>query len=179
MIISFYKPLVGLKQKILRELKKNNFQRNVKLGCHKVETLIVRIYFKKQISDSAGSYIIKSFRPVHDRELQHHDGTRLLRADRYDELKSRQNLSDRELNEEHGIFRIHPHFLIVATAAPLPPKSSSSSSSGTTKDGRGQWLTPEMLSLFFYHRLPQMSLEEEIEVIKSMVWKIYTSIVLK
>ena len=100
-------------------------------------------------------------RLVHDRELQLHDGSRLLRPDRYDALKSKYGLTDDMLNQKYGIFRIHPKFYIIAT-------SNISHKTGSGK-GQGKWLTPEMLSLFAYHQLPQMSLQEEIDVIKSYV----------
>lgn len=47
-------------------------------------------------------------RLVHDRELQLHDGTRLLRHDRYDELLA-TGITKEEL-EESGVKRIHPAF---------------------------------------------------------------------
>lgn len=51
-------------------------------------------------------YII--FRLVHDRELQLHDGTRLLRHDRYDELV-KSGITQQQL-EESGVKKIHPAF---------------------------------------------------------------------
>ena len=50
---------------------------------------------------------------VHDRELQLHDGTRLLRHDRYDELLS-SGLAESDL-EQSGVKRIHPGFRYVDT----------------------------------------------------------------
>jgi hypothetical protein len=54
---------------------------------------------------------------VHDRELQLHDGSRLVRHDRFDEFKTRHNLSDQQLYDS-GVLRIHPAFRIVALAEP-------------------------------------------------------------
>lgn len=101
------------------------------------------------------------FRLVHDRELQLHDGKRLLRWDRYDALKYQHGYNDDELNLQHGVYRVDPKFYIVATAN--PPRLD-----GTGKS-KAQWLTPEMLTLFFYHQLPDMEMFEELEVIESFV----------
>ncbi|XP_059052100.1 von Willebrand factor A domain-containing protein 8 [Achroia grisella] len=93
-------------------------------------------------------------RLVHDRELQLHDGTRLLRHDRYDELLEAGH-SAQQLDES-GVKRIHPAFRIVALAE--PPIL-----------GRGQqWLSPEILSLFIFHEMRNLSKEEEISVINAL-----------
>ncbi|XP_026486549.2 von Willebrand factor A domain-containing protein 8 [Vanessa tameamea] len=93
-------------------------------------------------------------RLVHDREIQLHDGTRLLRHDRYDDLLS-SGLSQREL-EESGVKRIHPSFRLIALAE--PPVTS-----------RGQhWLSPEILSLFIFHEMRNLSKNEEIFIINSL-----------
>lgn len=103
-------------------------------------------------------------RLVHDRELQLHDGTRLLREDRFLEIQSKLGLSEAELGEKHQLFKIHPDFFILATAGLPRPKSESGG-----KDKQGQWLSPELLSLFFYHRMPKLTLEEEMQIISSFV----------
>ncbi|CAH2048800.1 unnamed protein product, partial [Iphiclides podalirius] len=97
-------------------------------------------------------------RLVHDRELQLHDGTRLLRHDRYDDLLS-SGLSVQNL-EESGVKRIHPAFRIVALAEP------------PTFDRGQHWLTPEILSLFVFHEMRNLSKEEEIFIINSLYGKI-------
>jgi hypothetical protein len=56
-------------------------------------------------------------RLVQDRELQLHDGRRLVRYDRFEELKTRHSLSDQQLFDS-GLLRIHPAFRIVALAEP-------------------------------------------------------------
>jgi hypothetical protein len=56
-------------------------------------------------------------RLVHDRELQLHDGRRLVRYDRFDEHKTRYSLSEEQLHDS-GLLRIHPAFRIVALAEP-------------------------------------------------------------
>ncbi|XP_045483883.1 von Willebrand factor A domain-containing protein 8 [Pieris rapae] len=93
-------------------------------------------------------------RLVHDRELQLHDGTRLIRHDRYDELIA-SGMSPKQL-EESGVKRIHPAFRIVALAE--PPVL-----------GRGpHWLSPEILSLFIFHEMRNLSKNEEIFIIDSL-----------
>ncbi|CAH0715327.1 unnamed protein product, partial [Brenthis ino] len=93
-------------------------------------------------------------RLVHDRELQLHDGTRLLRHDRYDDLLA-SGLSQKDL-EESGVKRIHPAFRIVALAE--PPILGSGQ----------QWLSPEILSLFIFHEMRNLSKNEEMFIINSL-----------
>ncbi|XP_026327671.1 von Willebrand factor A domain-containing protein 8-like [Hyposmocoma kahamanoa] len=93
-------------------------------------------------------------RLVHDREVQLHDGTRLLRHDRYDALLA-SGLTQAEL-EDSGVKRIHHAFRIVALAE--PPTL-----------GRGQqWLSPEILSLFIFHEMRNLSKNEEIFIINQL-----------
>ncbi|KAI5635774.1 AAA domain (dynein-related subfamily) domain-containing protein [Phthorimaea operculella] len=93
-------------------------------------------------------------RLVHDRELQLHDGTRLLRHDRYDELIA-SGLTQQDLDNS-GVKKIHPAFRIVALSE--PPTL-----------GRGQqWLSPEILSLFVFHEMRNLSKNEEIFIINSL-----------
>ncbi|CAK1551283.1 unnamed protein product, partial [Leptosia nina] len=97
-------------------------------------------------------------RLVHDRELQLHDGTRLIRHDRYDDLL-KSGLSPQQL-EDSGVKRIHPAFRIIALAE--PPVL-----------GRGpHWLSPEILSLFIFHEMRNLSKKEEIFIIKSLYGEI-------
>ncbi|XP_077256082.1 von Willebrand factor A domain-containing protein c12.2 isoform X4 [Temnothorax americanus] len=94
-------------------------------------------------------------RLVHDRELQLHDGKRLIRADRYDEIKKEYNRSDEEMRDR-GILRIHPAFRLIALAEPPVINSSS-----------GQWLNSELLSLFLFHEMRPLGKREEIHIIRS------------
>eukprot|EP00057_Strongylocentrotus_purpuratus_P027672 XP_011682146.1 PREDICTED: von Willebrand factor A domain-containing protein 8 [Strongylocentrotus purpuratus] len=96
-------------------------------------------------------------RLVHDREVTLFDGTRLLRHDRYEQVKQDTSLSDAELAEKL-IMRIHPSFRIIALAE--PPQVGSSSQ---------QWLNPELLTLFMYHHIKPLSMAEEMTVIQGMV----------
>ncbi|XP_017926659.1 von Willebrand factor A domain-containing protein 8 [Manacus vitellinus] len=96
-------------------------------------------------------------RLVHDRELTLYDGTRLLRKDRYQNLKEELQLSDEKLRER-STFPIHPSFRIVVLAE--PPVIGSSTQ---------QWLGPEFLTLFLFHNVRSLSKSEEIEVIKKMI----------
>ncbi|XP_049873594.1 von Willebrand factor A domain-containing protein 8 [Pectinophora gossypiella] len=93
-------------------------------------------------------------RLVHDRELQLHDGTRLLRHDRYDALLA-SGFTQQQL-EESGVKRIHPAFRIVALAE--PPVLGRSQ----------QWLSPEILSLFIFHEMRNLSKTEEIFIINTL-----------
>ncbi|XP_053996012.1 von Willebrand factor A domain-containing protein 8 isoform X1 [Hylaeus anthracinus] len=94
-------------------------------------------------------------RLVHDRELQLHDGKRLIRADRYDEIKKEYNKSDADLLDS-GVLRIDPSFRIMALAeSPIINNSS------------GQWLNSELLSLFVFHEMRPLAKSEELHVIRS------------
>ena len=59
--------------------------------------------------------------------------------------------------EERGIKMIHPAFRIIALAEPP-----------ATGTGKGQWLTPEMLSMFLYHDMRSLSQVEELQVLTEM-----------
>lgn len=92
---------------------------------------------------------------VHDREIQLYDGSRLIDSMKYDELIAAGH--ERDVLTKNGIFRIHPGFRIVALAE--PPAIDS----GKT------WLSPEVLSLFMFHEVRNMSKEEEKLIISSLV----------
>ncbi|XP_033322690.2 von Willebrand factor A domain-containing protein c12.2 [Megalopta genalis] len=94
-------------------------------------------------------------RLVLDRELQLHDGKRLIRADHYDEIKNEYNKSDEDM-QNSGVLRIHPSFRIVALAeSPLINNPS------------GQWLNSELLSLFLFHEMRPLAKSEELHIIRS------------
>ncbi|KAF4086969.1 hypothetical protein AMELA_G00090070 [Ameiurus melas] len=95
-------------------------------------------------------------RLLHDRELALYDGTRLLRWDRYLAMKEELELTDREL-QERRIFPIHPSFRVIALAE--PPVAGSSSQ---------QWLSPELLTMFFFHSVRPLAKVEEAAVIHGM-----------
>lgn len=97
-----------------------------------------------------------TFRLVKDRELQLHDGKRLIRSDRYDTIKNEQGKTDEEMTQS-GIFRIHPDFCIVALAE--PPALGSAKT----------WITPEVLSLFLFHEMRTLRKDEEMHIITSIV----------
>uniref|UniRef100_A0A8B9F8J0 von Willebrand factor A domain-containing protein 8 n=1 Tax=Amazona collaria TaxID=241587 RepID=A0A8B9F8J0_9PSIT len=84
-------------------------------------------------------------RLIHDRELTLYDGTRLLREDRYQNLKEELQISEEKL-QERSIFPIHPSFRIVVLAE--PPVIGSSTQ---------QWLGPEFLTLFLFHNVRSLS----------------------
>lgn len=94
-------------------------------------------------------------RLIHDRELQLFDGSRLIRHDKYDEL-----IAEGSTNESliaSGIFRISPSFRIFALAEP------------PTADALTNWLTPEMLSLFVFHEIRNLTKIEEKQIIERSV----------
>nr|XP_018907546.1 PREDICTED: von Willebrand factor A domain-containing protein 8 [Bemisia tabaci] len=91
-------------------------------------------------------------RLVHDRELQLYNGERLLRHDRYDALA--EKFGESYLTDSK-IFRIHPAFRIVALAE---------SPGGDIP----QWLTSELLSLFLFHEMRPLNLEEETFIMQSL-----------
>ncbi|GIY28025.1 von Willebrand factor A domain-containing protein 8 [Caerostris darwini] len=99
-------------------------------------------------------------RLVHDREMQLYDGTRLLRHDRYDSLKQNLQFSDQDMRQ-NKILRIHPAFRIVALAE--PPKLQSTSDN---------WMNPQLLSIFHFHAIRPLSLQEEKIVIQGMVGRL-------
>ncbi|PIK51485.1 putative von Willebrand factor A domain-containing protein 8 [Apostichopus japonicus] len=95
-------------------------------------------------------------RLVHDRELSLFDGSRLLSHERYEDVKEKGGLTEEQLAEKQ-IYKIHPAFRIIALSE--PPVIGSSSQ---------QWLTPELLTLFMYHHLRPLSLEEETQVLQGL-----------
>ena len=108
-------------------------------------------------TSDAVSSVLFGFRLVHDRELQLHDGKRLVRADRYDEIKEKHDKSDAEL-QESGVLRIHPSFRIIALAE-SPVLNTSSR----------QWLNSELLSLFLFHEMRPLTKSEELHIVRSKV----------
>ncbi|XP_034940681.1 von Willebrand factor A domain-containing protein 8 [Chelonus insularis] len=95
------------------------------------------------------------YRLIHDREIQVHDGKRLMGAERFDEIKLKDNKTDKQLNDA-GIFKINPAFKIIALAEPPVINSPSN-----------QWLTSELLSLFHFHEMRPLHKSEEIHILKS------------
>ncbi|XP_031637278.1 von Willebrand factor A domain-containing protein 8 [Contarinia nasturtii] len=100
-------------------------------------------------------------RLIHDREIQLYDGTRLIRHEAYDELLS--NGQTKEELANNGIFRIHPSFRIVALAEPPSVETGKN------------WLSPEVLSLFLFHEIRNLSKEEEKHIIQSLYGEINES----
>ncbi|CAG9772643.1 unnamed protein product [Ceutorhynchus assimilis] len=94
-------------------------------------------------------------RLVHDRELQLYDGKRLVSQDRYNFLIETLKITTEDLTKS-GIYPIHPDFRIVTVGEPPNPQSKE-----------GNWISPEMLSLFVFHDLRTLSKSEEMHVITS------------
>ncbi|XP_068185310.1 von Willebrand factor A domain-containing protein 8 [Antennarius striatus] len=102
-------------------------------------------------------------RLLHDRELDLFDGTRLLRWDKYQELKEQLQFSDQQL-QERSVLPIHPSFRVLALAEPPAVGVSTSSSS------RGQqWLSPELLTMFLYHSVSPLARAEEMSLIQGLM----------
>jgi hypothetical protein len=89
------------------------------------------------------------------KQFQLFDGTRLLRSDRYEEVKRACGLDDRRMLQDRKLVRIRDNFRIIALAE--PPQLGGS--------GKGQWLTPEILSMFLFHSMRPLSQEEEMVVL--------------
>lgn len=96
-------------------------------------------------------------RLIHDREMQLYDGTRLLHHEKYEAIKSKEGLTDSDMQGK-GIHPIHPSFRIVALAE--PPVVGAA---------QGQWLTPEGLTLFLYHTMRPLSPQETINLVTNLV----------
>ncbi|XP_078415732.1 von Willebrand factor A domain-containing protein 8 isoform X1 [Cetorhinus maximus] len=96
-------------------------------------------------------------RLIHDRELTLYDGSRLLRADRYQELKKVLCLSDEDL-QQRFIYPIHPSFRILALAEPPAVGSSTQ-----------QWLGSELLTMFLYHSVRPLAMKEEADILTKMI----------
>ncbi|CAH1987082.1 unnamed protein product [Acanthoscelides obtectus] len=96
-------------------------------------------------------------RLVHDRELQLYDGKRIISSERYNLLQEHYNLTEEQLTES-GVLKIHPDFRIIAIGEPPNLQSST-----------GNWLSPEVLSLFVFHEMRTLSKPEEMHIISSKV----------
>ena len=118
---------------------------------------------------------------IHEREAQLFDGSRILRHDRYDDIKQQLNASDQDM-ANRNLFRMHPDFRIVALAE--PPSSSGMWQFELNLKGVGckqfhkihekgksntRWLTPEILSMFLYHTLRPLQVKEEIRILEKLI----------
>ena len=77
--------------------------------------------------------------------------------ERYQSIKQSFDLTDHQMTES-GILPIHPDFRIIAIGE--PPSLNSPT---------GNWMTPELLSLFLFHEVRTLSKEEELHIIASKV----------
>uniref|UniRef100_A0A8C4PW26 ATPase dynein-related AAA domain-containing protein n=1 Tax=Eptatretus burgeri TaxID=7764 RepID=A0A8C4PW26_EPTBU len=103
-------------------------------------------------------------RLVQDRELNLPDGSRLLRADRYEALKVQTGLNDDQLFQS-GITPIHSSFRILALAEPLAAGTSSGS-----RGAKGPpWLSEELLPAFLFHSVPSLGPKQQREIIEKLV----------
>ena len=95
-------------------------------------------------------------RLIHDRELQLYDGTRLIDRSKYDLIKEENGWSDSEMTER-GVLALHPAFRLIALAEPP-----------TVGQAKGQWLTPEILSMFTFHEMRPLKQQEEAQVLNAL-----------
>lgn len=96
-------------------------------------------------------------RLVHDRELQLYDGTRLVSETKYEQMKEANGFYDEEMKVK-SIFPIKDSFRIVALAEPPVVGGSA----------KEQWLTPEILSMFFFHVMRPLDRLEEKGVVRTL-----------
>ena len=99
-------------------------------------------------------------RLVHDRELQLYDGTRLISEERYEKIRQEKGMTEEEMAKDSQILKIKDGFRMVALAEP-PSVSNTSASSG-------QWLTPEILSMFMFHAMRPLNQSEEFAVLSQL-----------
>ncbi|KAF2893198.1 hypothetical protein ILUMI_12979 [Ignelater luminosus] len=93
-------------------------------------------------------------RLVHDRELQLHDGRRMISLEKFELIKKTLNVDDQHMYNK-GMLKIHPDFRIVALGEPSVLQTT------------GNWLSPEVLSLFLFHETRMLTKEEELHIITS------------
>ena len=92
----------------------------------------------------------------HDRNLTLHDGTQLLRHDRFDAVAQKLGWSPNDpetvqkMATQKNLRRIDPSFRLFALAAPPTTKNS--------------WLSAEVLEMFAFHEMPQLSPRQLIDV---------------
>ncbi|KAI6205157.1 Von Willebrand factor A domain-containing protein 8 [Aphelenchoides besseyi] len=96
---------------------------------------------------------------IHHRFLHLPDGTRLVSSKAFGMMKKEMNCTTEDLNKK-GVFEISPRFRLVALA-----DSESVNASGP----KAKWLNEQILSLFLFHTLPQITTKEELELIKKLI----------
>lgn len=115
-------------------------------------------------------------RIIQDRELFLPDGTRLLRYEmlhrekgiHFSSIDFSHDRYDRLENPATSIRRIHPSFRIVALAE--PPIGNNPSSTDVAKSSSEQnWLNAETLNLFLYHQMRSLNLNEERQIVYSLL----------
>jgi len=80
--------------------------------------------------------------------------------DRYDRLE----------NPSKHIRRIHPSFRIIALAEPPSGSNTSSTENSSSKSSNEQnWLNAETLNLFLYHQMRSLNLNEERQIVYSLL----------
>jgi hypothetical protein len=87
-------------------------------------------------------------RLIQDREVELQDGRRLISYERFKHLKITEE-------EKKMIEFIHPSFRIVAIGTPETPKN--------------KFFTSELLSMFSFHYMEELPLQEEFQLVKGIV----------
>ena len=102
-------------------------------------------------------------RLIQDRELDLPDGSKLIRHDKYDEIKNQ--FKESELKSK--ILRIHPSFRLISTAEPPNIKASTKQeNSSISNQKNSDWLTPEIINLFLFHNIQPLDSKYEHEILK-------------
>lgn len=81
----------------------------------------------------------------------------MLSRERYLTLQDKFGLSKEQL-DANGVLEIHPDFRIIAVGE-LPDLHIST----------GNWMSPEVLSLFLFHEMRTLSKSEEMNIIATKV----------
>jgi hypothetical protein len=115
-------------------------------------------------------------RLIQDRELDLPDGSRLLNHDKYDSLM--HELASKNTTTAIKLHRIHPSFRLIATAEPpsrkdaasvsATPTSTSTPTPAINKQQNTNWLTSEVLNLFLYQQVDQLSVNMERFILEKM-----------
>ncbi len=102
-------------------------------------------------------------RLIQDRELDLPDGSKLIRHDKYDEIKNQ--FKESELKSK--ILRIHPSFRLISTAEPPNIKASTKQDNSSINNQKNSdWLTSEIINLFLFHNIQPLDSEYEHEILK-------------
>lgn len=80
----------------------------------------------------------------------------MVTLEKFELIKKALNVDDQHMYNK-GMLKIHPDFRIVALGEPSVLQTT------------GNWLSPEVLSLFLFHETRMLTKEEELHIITSKV----------